>query len=136
MVDGTSMGLNCPLNEKIFLWVFVDSKVPIWDNLMKLYLTKPRRCSLCCMEGEHLTHMFIGCSCLVEMWRYVSDITHIQFVWDGDDLNDALQRWLNNSTFQNYKALLALLIWGAQLVQNKHTFQDTFSYFGILSTYL
>ena len=86
---------------------------------MRKFGAAPSRCSLCRIEGEFINHMLINFPYLTKMWKYISLVTSVHVIWEGGEINEALQSWLNYSAFLAYRALPVLFILGGQLARNK-----------------
>ena len=58
-----------PTKNHIFMWCVLENKEPTWGNLQKRCFQGPGWCALCKVEGEFVTHIFVHCPFIKEVWR-------------------------------------------------------------------
>jgi hypothetical protein len=106
--------LNCPPQEKLFMWLLLTNKAPTWDNLQKhsfvgpgfaLYANRTHR-------GYPTYVPILPFS--KEVWSILSSSLFLPDPWHGTSVEDALKSWLSSpSTSQQNLPLIAA--WGISL---------------------
>ena len=103
-----------PREDHLFMWLTLVGKIPIWEHLSKFLGCGPSCCALCNVDEETISHIFVKCTYMQDMWKYITVVTVVPFIWDGYyGIKESLYQWLTNSTFHDYKALPLLMVWGA-----------------------
>lgn len=51
-------------------------------------------------------------------------MTRKNFIWQGDNLDDTFQSWVQNRTYCQAKALSLIIYWGIWFTKNNALFQD------------
>ena len=100
------------------MWCVLENKAPTWDNLQKRSFQGLGWCRLCKSDGESVSHLFLQCPFIKEVWKECSRSLGFPCRWES---NTVLQAWENRRTLaaqENMKALPLLVIWGVWLARN------------------
>jgi len=116
--------LKCPPKSKIFMWCILENKVPTWDNLQKRNMNGPGWCCLCRNGEESISHLFLQCRFVDEVWKECSKISSFHFRWDGLEVEQAWKNWVSNPANKDVFPLPLIVIWGIWLARNSVIFKD------------
>ena len=84
--------IKSPPNTINFMWCVLENKAPTWENLQKICFQRPGWCALCQDDGEFVTHIFVHCPFIKEVWRECQKALVLECIWEG---NSVLQAWEN-----------------------------------------
>lgn len=116
--------IRCPLKARIFMWCPIVNKVPTWDTMKRRQLEGPWGCSLCKVDEETETHLFVLCPFVKQLWQECSKKQGQDCIWQGPSIENAWRGWVSNAWNHSRKALLLILSWGARLARNTSIFLD------------
>ena len=54
-----------------FIWILLHNKILTAENLRKRGINGPSRCTLCNLDEETTSHLFLHCKTSLLVWRYV-----------------------------------------------------------------
>ena len=123
MVEGL-VKIKIPLKTRVFMWCVLENKVPTWDNLQKRCFQGPGWCALCHDDGEFVSHVFVCCAYITEVWRECQKVLGRACNWTGISILRDWESWRRLETLDSMTALPLLVIWGVWLAINKIIFLD------------
>jgi hypothetical protein len=71
--------LKVPPRVQVFLWVFLQNKIMIRDNLRQRGFPKPMECSFY-KEFESVHHIFFDCIVAKSIWLLVENVLNIRWI--------------------------------------------------------
>lgn len=116
--------LRCPTKAKLLTRTNIANKTPTWEVLQRKNHIGPGWCALCKDAFESITHLFIDCRFVKEVWNTLSDLLGKRFSWEWDSLELAWKRWLDDRSLHFFHSLPALVSWGVWIHRNRHIFED------------
>ena len=106
------------------MWCVLENRAPTWDILQKRSFQGPGWCVLCKKELESISHLFITCPFSIAVWKECMSLVGMDYRWEGNSVNSALENWWRSVTHKKLKSLPLLVIWGIWLARNGAIFQD------------
>lgn len=116
--------LKSPPKEKLFMWFFINNKVPTEDNLMHRYFHGPECYCLCKNMTESITHLFLSCPITQHVWQQLYQLLNISIRWQGENFNSTWKYWWDNAVEHKLHNLPLLVCWGIWIAHNKQIFWD------------
>lgn len=126
-------GCKIPLKIKAFMWLVYQEKI-----LTKSYISKwvpdiEKRCVLCGAEDETVTHLFIACPMVKQVWRWMSmagglgdSFTNLESLWQsGKSLRNPVDRSARAKVSQ---ILIPAVVWSTWLIRNHVVFRGSIPY--------
>jgi hypothetical protein len=113
---------KCPLKTRLFLWLALANRILTWDNGQRRGWSGPNKCTLCKVEEESVSHLFVSCSFASQVWREVMMNLNCPGQWIFYSLELCLWNWLRNPFLKQFKELPCYVIWGIWLHRNQVLF--------------
>ena len=96
-------------------WLTINNHILTWDNLLKRGFIGPRICSLCRMEEEYTSHLFITCSFNHEVWGNIISDSRLDGIWCGDSLISCVENWRHrNKANMELPIMVCWEIWNSR----------------------
>ena len=100
---------HCPAKAKLLTWSNIACKRPTWDVLQhRNHIGLGWRC-LCKDAYDCVTHLFIDCRFVKEVWNKLSVVYGKRFTWAGDSVELAWKRWLEDRSLCFFHSLPAFV---------------------------
>jgi hypothetical protein len=73
-----------PMRIKLFSWLLIENRILTWIICQKEGFFGPSRCVMYGEGEETINHLMVYCSFSKEVWKYISNVFHIQRDWGCD----------------------------------------------------
>jgi len=80
----------------LFFWLAVHNMILTWDILQLKGWVGPSLCTLCKLNAEENSYLFIECTFAKSFWVKCAHILNIEFKWAGQSLMDCMNSWTLN----------------------------------------
>ena len=87
-----------PIKISYFIWLVLENKVLMWDNLQKKGWIGPGICALCCADEDSTQHLFSTCYVWKSILNQLSGRYHFVPPSQNDNLCIYLGNWLDRFT--------------------------------------
>lgn len=98
----------------LFFWCILRDKVPTREHLTCRSFHGPNWCTVCKISPKSTTHLFLNCSTLITLWKYLSSSIHFSMQWVGENLRNAWDDWFNchlGFKLQNLPLITSWYVW-------------------------